>query len=108
MIKSILVAAAISLATAGVASAATVGPVASPKAAVISDLVQTGSKYKGKGKGKHYGHKSRGKHHAHKHHGKHHGHKYHRGPKGWHSYGYRPYNWYGRGCIVIGPLWYCP
>jgi len=29
-------------------------------------------------------------------------------PYGWHSYSYRPYAWANRGCVIIGPLWYCP
>ena len=29
-------------------------------------------------------------------------------PYGWHSYNYRPYGWANRGCIIVGPLWYCP
>lgn len=33
---------------------------------------------------------------------------YRRPPRGWRRYGYRPYNWRSRGCVVIGPLWFCP
>ena len=29
-------------------------------------------------------------------------------PYGWRSYNYRPYGWANRGCIIVGPLWYCP
>ena len=48
------------------------------------------------------------------HHGKGHGHRYadsHRykyAPKGWRHYNYRPYRWEHRGCVIVGPLWYCP
>ena len=45
-----------------------------------------------------------------KHHDKHHAYKhgYKHAPKGWKSYSYRPMFWERRGCIVIGPAWYCP
>jgi hypothetical protein len=36
------------------------------------------------------------------------GHKYHRVPHRWHSYHQRPGDWYHRGCIIVGELWYCP
>jgi hypothetical protein len=29
-------------------------------------------------------------------------------PRGWHRYGRRPHDWRGRGCIVVGPVWFCP
>jgi hypothetical protein len=79
--------------------------VASAAQAVSSNLVEVGKKsYKGKSRykgSKYRGHKyHRGKYHA--------GRKYHRAPKGWRSYSYRPYGWYGRGCIVADPLWFCP
>ena len=36
-------------------------------------------------------------------------HKYNKNKySGWHSYSYRPYGWANRGCVVVGPLWYCP
>lgn len=36
------------------------------------------------------------------------GHRYYGGPPGWRRYGYRPDNWGRRGCILIGPYWFCP
>ena len=33
---------------------------------------------------------------------------YRSGPRGWNRYSSRPYNYRSRGCIVIGPVWYCP
>lgn len=27
--------------------------------------------------------------------------------RGWKRYSYRPYDWEGRGCISVGPIWYC-
>jgi Ni/Co efflux regulator RcnB len=32
---------------------------------------------------------------------------YRRPPRGYRSYRRRPSDWRRRGCIVIGPLWYC-
>jgi hypothetical protein len=29
-------------------------------------------------------------------------------PRGYRRFGRRPSNWRRRGCIVIGPVWYCP
>lgn len=28
--------------------------------------------------------------------------------RGWHRYSYRPRGWRDRGCIAIGPIWFCP
>jgi hypothetical protein len=28
--------------------------------------------------------------------------------RGWHRYGSRPGDWRGRGCVAVGPMWYCP
>jgi hypothetical protein len=57
-----------------------------------NDIVQVGSKGKGKGKS----------HKGHSHSGHHHG-------RYWgHRYSYRPHNWQTLGCIAAGPIWYCP
>jgi hypothetical protein len=29
-------------------------------------------------------------------------------PYGWHRYHSRPWDWETRGCIVVGPFWFCP
>lgn len=29
-------------------------------------------------------------------------------PAGWHRFGYRPNDWRTRGCLEIGPAWFCP
>ncbi len=29
-------------------------------------------------------------------------------PPGWHRFGYRPNDWRTRGCLEIGPAWFCP
>jgi hypothetical protein len=36
------------------------------------------------------------------------GHHYRSAPRGWHRYHSRPYNWRTRGCVVVGPVWFCP
>jgi hypothetical protein len=36
------------------------------------------------------------------------GRRYSRAPRGWHRYSARPYNWHTRGCILVGPVWFCP
>jgi hypothetical protein len=56
--------------------------------------------------------------HSHKHphmHGHHHGHGHYRAgyhykyaPHGWHRYAARPLFWERRGCVMVGPVWYCP
>lgn len=58
-----------------------------------------GSHDHGPSKGKHYG--KPGHHYTP-------GHKYNKAPKGWKKHGKRPGDWKKRGCIVVGPLWFCP
>lgn len=29
-------------------------------------------------------------------------------PKGWHRHSRRPSYWQTRGCVVVGPVWFCP
>jgi hypothetical protein len=36
------------------------------------------------------------------------GHRYHRAPSHWHRYHARPRDWRHRGCIIVGPVWFCP
>lgn len=36
------------------------------------------------------------------------GRHYRSAPHGWHRYHSRPYDWRTRGCIVVGPIWFCP
>jgi hypothetical protein len=28
--------------------------------------------------------------------------------RGWHRYHHRPHGWRSRGCVLVGPLWFCP
>ena len=63
----------------------------------------------GHGGGKHYD-KNYNKHYNYKHYNYHHGGgKYYYRNRYWgHRYNSRPYNWQGLGCVVVGPVWYCP
>lgn len=36
------------------------------------------------------------------------GHRYRSAPHGWHRYHARPRDWQRRGCIIVGPMWFCP
>ncbi len=36
------------------------------------------------------------------------GRRYREAPRHWHRYHRRPHDWYTRGCIVVGPVWFCP
>jgi hypothetical protein len=36
------------------------------------------------------------------------GHRYHQAPSHWHRYHARPRDWRRRGCIIVGPVWFCP
>lgn len=36
------------------------------------------------------------------------GRHYRHAPPGWRRYSARPYGWQTRGCIVVGPVWWCP
>ena len=29
-------------------------------------------------------------------------------PRGWRRYDRRPWDWRRRGCIIVGPIWFCP
>ena len=36
------------------------------------------------------------------------GRRYGDAPRGWRRYGVRPRDWRTRGCILVGPIWFCP
>ena len=36
------------------------------------------------------------------------GHRYSSAPHGWHRYSRRPGDWNRRGCVLVGPIWFCP
>jgi hypothetical protein len=103
MMKSIIAASVLSL---GVASAAYALPahVATPSQANASDVVQVRKDWKNNDwKRNNWKHGNNWR--------KYNKHRYSyggRAPYGWHSYSYRPYGWANRGCVIFGPLWYCP
>lgn len=36
------------------------------------------------------------------------GYRYRSAPAGWRRYDARPYDWQTRGCVIVGPIWFCP
>jgi hypothetical protein len=36
------------------------------------------------------------------------GRRYDRSPPSWRRYGSRPRDWRRRGCVIVGPVWFCP
>ncbi|HVZ03786.1 hypothetical protein [Hyphomicrobium sp.] len=34
--------------------------------------------------------------------------RYNKAPAHWHRYNKRPRDWSRRGCIIVGPIWWCP
>ncbi len=34
--------------------------------------------------------------------------RYRSAPRHWRRYGHRPHDWRRRGCIIVGPVWFCP
>ena len=99
MIKPILAAIVLSLAVVSAALAFTPSPATSPKVTISTDVLQV--KHKGYNKGKGHANKGHGNRYSN-------AHRYKSAPHGWKHYGYRPYRWAHRGCVVIGPVWYCP
>lgn len=104
MLKTILAAFAIGVISAGTASAT---PASSPVKAdllVEAELIQV----------QHHHHHRDRKHHRHVQRHRHHHHhyvpgrRYRSAPHGWHRHHHRPHNWQRRGCIMAGPLWFCP
>jgi len=98
MLKAILPAAAVSLllaassASAGV-PASTLAGLTTPDSSGIVQQVQ--HRHKGK------------RHRAHRHRYRAGG-RYRSAPRGWRRYGARPYDWRTRGCVIVGPIWFCP
>ena len=103
MIKTILAASVLVFGLTSSAHTAPVKPAASPNIQASSDLVEIGKKYY-KRKGKFRGPNYRGRNYYRGGYGR----NYHRAPTGWRSYSYRPFGWQRRGCIIVGPVWYCP
>lgn len=98
MFKSTISAAALSLLVSSVAWAAPAVPRMTP-GANSSDLVTID-------KGDHDRDHRRNRHKGDDHWSyRDHDHDWYRGYR--HRYSYRPYDWEDRGCINVGPVWYC-
>ena len=95
-------AAILSLGVVSVALAFTPSPATSLTVVATSDVLQV-KHYKG---GKWHDGKWKGNRHNYKH--NYNVHRYKSAPYGWKHYNYRPYRWAFRGCVLIGPVWYCP
>ena len=109
MIKQILSAAGLSFALVSAAWALPAAPKTELPALNQSDIIQVGKK----SHGHHHGGKHYNKHYNkhYKYHGAKHwkGGRYYHGGRYWgHRYYYRPWNWQALGCVVVGPVWYCP
>jgi hypothetical protein len=62
-------------------------------------VVEVRDRHESKHLGKRYGHDHR-RYHP--------GRRYDRPPAKWRRYSKRPPDWTRRGCVIVGPLWYCP
>jgi ABC-type Zn2+ transport system substrate-binding protein/surface adhesin len=101
MIKPTLTAAALCFAAATAASALPVSQTTSLRPLNFSDLIQVGQKNKNKNQNHN--------HDNHNHDNHNHNHGYHHGGRYYgHRYYARPYNLQALGCVVVGPVWYCP
>lgn len=111
MLKAALTASVLSLATVAGASAAS--PVSPVTASGILNADRANSAIVD---AQYYRHHStrESRHHSRRHPQRYHSHRYVPGrhyrsaPRGWHRYAARPYNWRTRGCVIVGPVWFCP
>ena len=106
MIKPILIAVAMSF-VAAAAWALPLSQTTSLRPLDYSDLIQVGDNNKNKNKNDNHNHNNHNHNHDNDNHNHHHGY-YHGGRYYGHQYVVRPYNWQALGCVVVGPVWYCP
>ena len=99
MIKLVVSAAALSFALVSAAWALPAAPRSELPTLNQSDIIQIGKKDRGHD-GRRHGDYGGGKHYR--------GRSYHGGRYWGRRYYYRPYNWQVLGCILVGPVWYCP
>ena len=108
MIKPILTAATLSLAAATAAWALPVSQTTLLPTLTSSDLIQVGKKGAASITAASITAASITGYHGGRYHG-HHGGRYYHGGRYWgHRYSYRPYGWQTLGCVLVGPVWYCP
>jgi hypothetical protein len=67
--------------------------------------IQYNQHHNKKGPSKHY---TQPKHHSGPNHRYAPGSRHAKAPPHWRRYGARPQNWQSRGCVIVGPLWFCP
>ena len=72
----------------------------------VSDLVQVASRDRYRARRDRHRHSSR-RHHRNRWHYVP-GRRYSHAPRGWRRYHHRPHYWRTRGCIIVGPVWFCP
>lgn len=98
MKKLILPAAAATLLMASTAYAAPVSPATTAVAQTTNEITQVrdGDRWDRRG----YDRRDRRHYRS--------GHRYDHAPHGYRRYGHRPYDWRTRGCIMVGPVWFCP
>lgn len=103
MMKAILPAAMLAIFTITSANAAapqSLGAHTTPALAQdLSSTLLNKVQYKDK---KHY-HGKRQKRHRYKP-----GSRHRHAPKNWRRHKKRPHDWHHRGCIIVGPVWFCP
>ena len=107
MLKSIMTAAILSVGLATAAIALPASPGSQPSA--TSDVIQIKKgDWDNRGKWK----KNKWSRNNHRNYG--HSRNYRKGyayrspPPGWNRYAARPWGWQRRGCVSIGPAWFCP
>jgi len=104
MMKAIVPAAILSLlaiTSANAAAPQTLGPQSSPVLAQDVSSLLTQVQYRGRDR------------HDHDRDGRRHrrykpGSRHYRAPKHWRRHKSRPHDWRRRGCIIVGPVWFCP
>lgn len=70
----------------------------------VSDVIQVASR--DRHRARRHNHSSRRYHRSRRHYVP--GRRYSHAPRGWRRYHSRPHFWRTRGCIVVGPVWFCP
>lgn len=102
MIKYVLPAAILSLMMASPAAALTTAPPAKQvERGALSSVIDIRDHRRDHRKWRKY------RRHKHKHRYRA-GSRHRHAPRGWHRYNHRPGDWHTRGCIIVGPVWFCP
>jgi hypothetical protein len=110
MIRLIVSAAGLSFALVSAAWALPAAPKSELPTLNQSDIIQVGERDRRHDGRKHYRrHDDYRDRRRHGYRDRHYRGRYYHGGRYWgRRYYYRPYNWEALGCIVVGPVWYCP